>query len=222
MEISRYNFFFHPFHEEHPKEISALSVITNIALTALTAGLYLVAFLGVHLSERHWVQKQPDPKSGRVPRPATIIPRANGFVGSQALKQKLQSHLAKLTDLAERGQWQHLQTHTAHPDSGFDWWMFPIDRSSRGMGDLYNLSQADISFLKNDPEFMKSYREGVCLVAKSWGWDLLTRTDLTSYSQRWTGYQVRLYKMITSLELFNQTDLTDSLRYFMNMKGVTI
>ena len=130
--------------------------------------------------------------------------------------------MEKLSALASSGQWQHLQEHTSHPDSGFDWWMFPIDKPSMGQGDLYKLSEEDIRVLKEDPVFMENYRRGVCLIAQSWGWDLESGNDLTNASQNWTGYTVRLYKMITSLELFEQFDLLQSLKGFMDRKGVSL
>lgn len=233
MEISCYNFFFHPFHQGHTQEVTALSLITNLALTILTLGLYLAAFLCVHLLEGDTAQKSPlpgreialeSPVNNPIP-PAVFIPglpRRGGFVGIQALKEKQRAHLAKLQLLANQGQWQHLQTHTIHPDSGFDWWMFPIDKSSLGQGDLYKVSPNDIALLKLDPEFLQNYREGVCLVARSWGWDLKNRVDLTNHLQRWTGYGVRLYKMMASLRLLGQNDLLDSLQYFMDMKRIRI
>lgn len=138
-----------------------------------------------------------------------------GFVGIQALKRKQSMHLAKLKVLAQQGHWEHLQTHTGHPDSGFDWWMFPIDRPSLGQGSSYEVTKYDVEVLKGDSEFMNNYREGVIIIAKSWGWDLAHHRDISSEKQRWTGYQVRLGKMLHSLKLFGQKDLHDSLRRFV-------
>lgn len=216
MEITCYNFLFHPFQEDHSKKTTTISVITNIALTALTSGLYVIAFLSVHLLEG--VGGEKSSLSSR----KSSFQRRDCFVGVEALKQKQYGHLLKLQKLANEGKWQHLQTHTFHPDSGFDWWMFPIDRSSRGQGNLYKLSLRDIENLKKDAEFMANYREGVCLVAKSWGWDLINGIDVTNESQKWTRYGVRLHKMITSLQLFKQTDLLETLQMFMLSKGIQI
>ncbi len=136
------------------------------------------------------------------------------------IKNKQQDHLRKLNTLAELGQWAHLQMHTAHPDSGFDWWMFPIDRASAGFGDQYRVNQGDIEALKEDPVFMKNYREGVSLVAKSWGWDLIRHKDVTNNAQKWTNYQVRLGKMLDSLRLFKQDDLRTALTDFIDRKNI--
>jgi hypothetical protein len=136
------------------------------------------------------------------------------------LKNKQQDHLIKLNTLARAGQWQHLQMHTDHPDSGFDWWMFPIDRASTGYGDQYRVSQSDIETLTKDPIFMNNYRNGVLLVAKSWGWDLQGRKDVTNTVQKWTNYQVRLGKMLDSLRLFEQEDLRIAITDFIDQKGI--
>jgi hypothetical protein len=138
-----------------------------------------------------------------------------------ALKNKQQDHLAKLNRLARAGHWQHLQMHTDHPDSGFDWWMFLIDRASTGYGDQYRVSQRDIEALMNDPIFMKNYRNGVLLVTKSWGWDLEQRKDVTNRVQKWTNYQVRLGKMLDSLRLFKQDDLRIAITDFIDQKGIS-
>ncbi len=133
------------------------------------------------------------------------------FVGLASLKRKQQEHLCKLEMLANKGEWQHLQTHTSHIDSGFDWWMFPVNRASASYGDEYNIGLDDVETLKKDAEFMKNYRDGVVLVAKSWGWDLVGNTDISDTEKRWVNYSVRLGKMLQSLTLFKQKDLHDSL-----------
>ena len=74
--------------------------------------------------------------------------------------------------------------------------------------------------LKSDPLFMKNYRAGVVLVAKSWGWDLENRKNITNEVQRWTDYQVRLGKMLDSLRLFQQDDLRSALTDLINQQGL--
>ncbi len=144
----------------------------------------------------------------------------SGFVGTEALKAKIKEHLAKLEVLASRGEWEHLCEHTAHPDRGIDWWMFPSKRLSRGQGALYQVSESDIEALNKDAAFMASYRRGVCLVALSWGWDLEQRQDVEGGNQRWKGYGVRLGKMAHSLILFGQDDLLEALRWFVKKNKV--
>ncbi len=138
----------------------------------------------------------------------------------QDLKDKQANHLQKLQTFAQKGDWQHLHTHTRHPDSGFDWWMFPINRGSVGYGNQYVVNQEDIANLSADKEFMSNYRKGVVLVAKSWGWDLEKNLDVTSSEQKWTGYWVRLGKMLHSLQLFNQTDLHANLVGFLTQRNL--
>ena len=132
----------------------------------------------------------------------------------KALQVKQQESLQKLEALAKDGQWQHLQMQTDNPDSAFDYWMFPIDYPSNKYGDQYTVSSADIDALKITPLWMKNYRNGVLLVAKSWGWDLENQQDLTNSVQRWTGFEVRLQKMLRSLRLFGQDDLLQALDHF--------
>ncbi len=53
MEINNvYNFFYHPLTKEHSRGIKILSIITIVALSILTAGLYLLAFAIVNLNDR--------------------------------------------------------------------------------------------------------------------------------------------------------------------------
>ncbi len=128
---------------------------------------------------------------------------------AKVVKDKQKDHLGKLQNLARQGAWEHLREHTSHRDSGFDWWMFPIDRDSQGQGSRYTLTPESIAALKRDPEFMKNYRSGVILVTASWGWDLEKNAPCNplNSSQLWTGYEVRLGKMLHSLTLFGEKDL---------------
>jgi hypothetical protein len=149
-------------------------------------------------------------------------PTYDQFVGTSRLKKKLIDHLAKLESLAQKGQWEHLQTHTSHPDSAFDWWMFPSDQASRGQGKRYTVNSSDILRLTSDPEFMHAYRKGVCLVAKSWGWDLEHKRNVTTNTQCWTGYTIRLEKMLYSLRLFGQNDLRKTLSQFVTERNIPL
>ena len=94
MKISCCQFLFHPFHEEQSKVSTVLSVITNIALAAITAGLYLFIFVGVHLSERYAVQEKPLQQAFKVPPPS--FPSRDQFVGVEALKEKPKESLGKI------------------------------------------------------------------------------------------------------------------------------
>lgn len=152
---------------------------------------------------------------------------SSDFVGIEALKKKQKGHLEKLKGLAQANQWQFLQEHISsdldpNQYSGFDWWMFPVNRHSQGQGGLYQLGAREIELLKKDEDFIKNYREGVILVTKSWGWDLELNKDISNTEQRWTDYQVRLGKMAHSLVLLEQTDLLDSLRNFVQSNHLVL
>lgn len=205
-----YDFFFHPFHKDHSGRDRLVSIITSVALSILTCGVYAAVFCLVQIAERFSIEGTNEgmQKINKV------------YIGNDALKAKQKNHLAKLEALVKDGHWEHLQKHTDHPFSGFDWWMFPTDRASLGQGSKYQVCLRDITSLKKDQEFMDSYRKGVVLVAKSWGFDLENKKDVTSSSQKWVGYNVRLGKMLYSLKLFNQTDLFNNLVYFIDKKGL--
>ena len=221
MNIEPYNFFFYPFHESHSGCTTAVSVIVNLALTIFSCGIYLAIFIGVRVYygspgggegiEGHEVKKlhtkvfkfEFDPDS-------TLSEKA------QLVKAKQADHLKRLEVLAEGNQWQHLANHTSHIDSGFDWWMFPTTRISSGQGDKYALSLVDVERLRQDPEFIESFRKGVMLVSRSWGWNLETQKDETGQTQKWRSWDVRLGKMMDSLHRFQQKDLHDSLIVFVN------
>ncbi len=198
-----YNFFFHPLDVSHSKAVKVMSVVTAVALSVLTAGGFALLFLAMQLKDRYLTDQ------------ASNISPANGFVGIAAFKQKQRDHLQKLQVLANAGKWEHLREHTSHPDSGFDWWMFPINRPSRGQGWLYTVDANSIALLKKDASFMQNYRKGVILVAKSWGWDLETNHSVKNNVQKWTHYDIRLEKMLQSLQLFGQKDLFDRLHNFI-------
>lgn len=217
MRVDAYNFFFHPLHEDHSVEESVISIITTVVLSILTGGLYLLILGAVHLKERCSVI-EPDQEGMIPPSMGKIALAQSHHLGD--LKEKMSDHLVKLQRLAARGEWSHLQTHTSHQDSGFDWWMFPTNRPSRGQGTRYMVSEIDIALLKEDREFMETYRKGVILVAKSWGFDLENQMDLTSDVQKWTGYQVRLGKMLHSLQLFGERELFDRLVQFIDLKNI--
>jgi hypothetical protein len=225
MEInSAYQFFFHPLSEQHSLPVKVLSVITVIALSILTAGVYCIVFVAIHFKDK-WSVTKEDPKDACA-HISSIIHNFHsqpaGFIGIKELKKKQAEHLVKLQKLASEDAWEHLREHTLHPDSGFDWWMFPINRSSASYGDKYKLEQKDIIALKADPEFMDHYREGVKLVLLSWGWDASSDCLVENDKQRWTHYQIRLNKMLLSLSLFDEKELLVSAKKFSNVKGITI
>ncbi len=98
--------------------------------------------------------------------------------------------------------------------------MFPTDHPSQVYGDRFVINEEDVERLLANPVFMRNYREGVVLVAKSWGWDLETGISHKTPTREWTGYQVRLGKMIHSLTLLKQDDLKKSLINFLEEEEI--
>ncbi len=214
MRIDTYDFIFHPFDKGHSCGKTAASLLANIALTAITAGLYILVFVGVRTYEYCGTPKDtPTLKKTKKVGGEALKPTRGATKASlckvDEIKKKQKTQLSQLKALAEAGEWQHLATHTRHPHSGFDWWMFPVDRSSASYKGRYAVSADDIKELKKDLQFMKSYRNGVVLVAQSWGWDLEKGISIPERS--WSGYEVRLGKMLSSLRLFGQADLRENL-----------
>lgn len=132
------------------------------------------------------------------------------FVGIQALKEKHAVQLQQFEKWAKEHDWKAFLHHH------YDWWMFPIARTSLGQGAKYTLFEKDIEELKNDSEFMKNFKRGVELLVLSWGWDLYNRrtVDNPDPDQKWNHYEVRLGKMADSLKLFGERELFESVRQF--------
>lgn len=118
----------------------------------------------------------------------------------------------------KRWEWFKPNPSGNSPGAHYDWWMFPISRSSSGYGELFALDAEQIKTLKADKEFMKNYRRGVELVLLSWGWDIrhgrpVSEEERTK-DQRWEGYGVRLGKMANSLFLLEEMDLYGKVQKF--------
>lgn len=86
--------------------------------------------------------------------------------------------------------------------SHFDWWLFPIDRSSQGKGERFKLNDSQIKILVQNITFLTRYIEGIRIVLSCWGWDLFNKRAISSKSQYWDGYGIRLAKLANSLQLF--------------------
>jgi hypothetical protein len=142
------------------------------------------------------------------------------FIGCEQLKLQQQTHLAKLQILAQNNQWQHIQKHTNHPDSAFDWWMFPTTWESSSYKKKYQLTPDALKSLQQDDQFMQNFEEGVKLVAKSWGWDIDKKQKIVADDLKWVGYNIRLEKMIHSAYLFQKKDLLDSLKLFIAVNSI--
>lgn len=131
------------------------------------------------------------------------------FAGIQGMKDALRNQSSaghgdvnKFKKWAQAGEWK--QFHATH----YDWWMFPLDRSS-GYGFKYSVYQDDIQQLRADPAWLKDYRLGAILLMQSWGWDVANKKMYTALApdQKWQNWGVRLGKLGHSLILFEQWDL---------------
>jgi hypothetical protein len=208
-----YQFLFHPWSDDHSPLTKVLATITDIALTALTAGIFAVVFAAVQWKDRKVTVVSPLTRASK---------KADKILGTKikeesklsdkakTVKKKQAWQLAQFERWADAGQWNNI--HSAH----YDWWMFPIDRSSAGQGSTYQVNKSNINQLKQDPEFMKNYRRGVELVAKAWGWDVIASQPIDSPTkdQKWQNWPVRLGKMADSLRLFGEEDLRASMRQY--------
>jgi hypothetical protein len=132
-----------------------------------------------------------------------------GFVGLPELKRRQAEQLAAFEAWAARGNWQAI--HRAH----YDWWMFPIDETSK-YGMAYVVYPGDIAELKQDAAYVRSYLRGVELMVLAWGWDLARRAYLArpQPGQAWSHWPIRLYKAARSLQLFGYEGEFESLRAF--------
>jgi hypothetical protein len=140
------------------------------------------------------------------------------YVGAEALKAKHKDYLDKLEAWAKAGKWENMQGPMAH----FDWWMFPIAQDSRGQGKRYTMDKARVEELKKDAAFMANYRRAVFLVVQSWGWDLQNNKDISNATQKWTGYSVRLWKMVESLKFFGEQELYVRVQKFIRAKKISV
>ncbi len=226
MKIEPYNYFFHPCHEDHSTVVKVVAVITALALSILTLGLYLGIFLCVRgleegsLKEKKVkvISKTP-PKKRIAPKKVSAGPSSQGVIltpKAALIKSKHAESLALIKRLSrEVGGWKKISDHRNPGAIGYDWWLFPIDRSS-SYGMTYAVDEADIAALKSHQAFMESYREGVIWVTRSWGWNVVTGHDETCPERMWSDYQVRLGKMLCSLKLFGEVALHQKVVAFAN------
>lgn len=212
-----YNFFFHP--EKLDAETKALSVITVIALSIFTAGGFLIAFGIINWHDRKVALQNPK-KNKIFPIVKPIIQKTplteENLTKIKQVKDKNAEQVALFEKWASDKDWIRFTPQYSH----YDWWAFPITRSSAGYGDQYAVNAREIEALKADDEFMHNYRRGVELVVKSWGWDLNKDSpipeDEKNADQKWTGYGVRLGKMADSLNLFDEKDYYQRLQHFFD------
>ena len=209
-----YTFLFHPLAEEHSTSIKILAVVTDIALSIFTGGLFLLALGMIQLKDRDIeIQRQSTPASTIAKK--VLMENAGVSISpaekkAKTIKDKQAEQLKQFEAWAAKNDWQTF--HASH----YDWWMFPITRDSQGQGNTYTLDAESTRLLKNDPEFMQNFRRGVELVARSWGWEVKNSqlTDHPTADQKWANWPVRLGKMADSMKLFDQKDDLESMKNY--------
>ena len=213
-------FIFHPWSNEHSLGKKIAATITDIALTILSAGLFLIPFIYFQnvkvvtppTPASKVAQSVLKPEAQKTKPTSTLSPKA------QQVKEKQAWQLKQFEQWAAKGQWDCI--HRAH----YDWWMYPINRSSAGQGSKYTVHSKEIAELKADPEFMRNYLRGVELGAKAWGWDIHAKKLVANPSkdQKWQNWNVRLGKMADSLSLFGQEDLRASMLAYALHAGLNL
>lgn len=147
------------------------------------------------------------PEDGAAPWKRNESPE---FAGVEGIKARHRQQLAQFEQWAAGQQWQRFH------DSHYDWWMFPMDRDSRGQGAKWTVYEGDVTELKQDPEYVRRYLRGVELLMASWGWDLEKEAFVPNPSpqQRWHHWPVRLFKAASSLRLFGfETEFASLQKY---------
>lgn len=162
----------------------------------------------------------PSPRAVPLIAPGTI-PRIDR-VKLEKIKNRQAEQVRQFERYADSNQWRLFRPEHSH----YDWWAFPIivdfpNPSSKTQE--YAVTHEEIQELKKDPEFMARYKKCVQLVVQSWGWDLehdraIPESQRNS-DQQWTGYGVRLGKMMKSLRFFEEKELFQKLKHFFEERG---
>merc|ERR1711971_521667 len=114
--------------------------------------------------------------------------RRNPAFDAKALREAHAGQLTEFYNMAKAGDWARI--HQGH----FDWFMFPIED---GSFDQYNVYEDDVEALLKDEAWLTSYRDGVRLVLKAWGWDVDATSEVKPLENgmAWTAWDVRLAKI---------------------------
>ncbi|ADI38712.1 putative uncharacterized protein [Waddlia chondrophila 2032/99] len=216
-----YQFIFHPWSSNHSLKKQISATIVDIALTIFSGLLFLIPFAYFQWKDRHVkvvYSSTATSKSAEKILKSSKEPSQKLSPKAQKVKNKQYWQLKQFEKWAAEGQWNKI--HQAH----YDWWMYPISRSSQGQGTTYAVNSKEIAELKADQEFMQNYLRGVELGAKAWGWDIHLKkpVDHPSKDQKWQNWDVRLGKMADSLHLFGQHELRDSMRTYALNKNLTL
>lgn len=207
-----YNFFIHPFSDNHSTSTKIFSSLTILACGILLSPVFFTLVKLFHLEGRPIAVKNEENKMTRLRETHLDKEKPNpDRTKIELIKEKHTEQFKKFEEWVNRGDWKMFSPEYSH----YDWWMFPITRPSQH-GTTYSLSKEEIETLKKDSGFMQQYRKGVEWVVLSWGWDLHAKCRVKNATpkQAWTGYGVRLGKMADSLYLFCEKDLYTKLQEF--------
>ena len=135
-----------------------------------------------------------------------INPRFN----EGALLTAHRTQLKKFRAHARRKDWKAI--HNDH----YDWYMFPIEDGSQPQ---YNVHAKDVAALQTNAAWVADYREGARLLLRAWGWDTDeshggAMIDPPEPGMGWTGWDVRLAKVLRSLWLFQEDALLRSVQAY--------
>ena len=99
---------------------------------------------------------------------------------------------------AENGLWD--QFHVNH----YDWWAFPIDKTS-GFKGKYQVDNVSLNQMLDDTDFISSLTRAIELSLLAWGWDARASEPLSSPPDGayWCGKPIRLWKAWRSAYIFN-------------------
>jgi hypothetical protein len=131
------------------------------------------------------------------------------FVGIENLKKIHNAQIAEFEKWASKDDW--IRFHYSH----YDWWIFPINRSS-SYGLKWTVYEGEIAELKKDSSFLDKYLKGIQLVSASWGWDVFSKSYIPDpkMGQSWHDWSVRLFKAALSVKLFSYEVVFESLKIY--------
>lgn len=84
-------------------------------------------------------------------------------------------------------------------------------------GQLFQLTDEEITTLLADSEFMFDYRDAARIVFLAWGWDLAKSAPVENPDpdQKWSNWPIRAYKFLVSFEKLQQADFRASALQFV-------
>ena len=152
--------------------------------------------------------------TSKFPYPLNSSGSVKGFCGISQLMDDQKKTLTMFRKCSEKNEWNTM--HKNH----YDWWMFPIDEHASTMN-KYVISPRDATRIRDNPDHISQFREGVEILMRGWGWDVknesLIESPATSKGQKFTGYAVRLWKAGRCMQILQQDDYFKSLLKFARL-----